>query len=204
MKSVFWLLFAGLLVFVAWPYYRIYQIDDALGYDDPEALARMVDLEAVRAGTMKQLDASMQAATGRPEEGSLMDWVQDSLHDLGGDAVDKLVDLAWVHAALQRAARQAIDEPPYYFMRGIDYAFDEADLVFLSVPPFRHNDRKEDFLDIDTVVDSIQQRGVEALVFSDAESLLPHLMAHLVPGDVALIMSNGSFGGIHDKLLDNL
>jgi hypothetical protein len=123
MKSVFSLLFAALLVFVAWPYYRIYQIDDALGYDDPAALARLVDLEAVRAGTMKQLDASMQAATGRPEEGSVLDWVQDSLHELGGDAVDQLIDLAWVHAALQRAARQAIDEPPYYFMRGINYAF---------------------------------------------------------------------------------
>ena len=42
-------LFAALLAFVAWPYYRIYQIDDVLGYDDPEALAPLVDLEAVRA-----------------------------------------------------------------------------------------------------------------------------------------------------------
>lgn len=123
MKSVFSLLVAALLVFVAWPYYRIYQIDDALGYDDPEALAGMVDLEAVRAGTIRELDASMQAATGSPREGSVMDWLQDSLRDLGGDAVDQIIDLAWVQDALRRAARQAIHEPPYYFMRGIDYAF---------------------------------------------------------------------------------
>lgn len=123
MKSVFSLLLAALLAFVAWPYYRIYQIDDALGYDDPELLAPLVDLEAVRAGTLGQLDSSMQAATGRPEEGSVLGWVQDSLRDLGSDAVDQMIDLAWVQAALQRAARQAIDEPPYYFMRGIDYAF---------------------------------------------------------------------------------
>ena len=131
MKSVFSLLLAALLAFMAWPFYRIYQIDDVLGYDDPEALAPLVDLEAVRSGTMSQLNSSMQAATGRPEEGSVMDWVQDNLRDLGGDAVDRMIDLAWVHAALQRAARQAIDEPPYYFMRGIDYAFFDSYDSFL-------------------------------------------------------------------------
>ena len=123
MKFVSFLLFAALLAFLAWPYYRIYQIDDVLGYDDPEALAPLVDLEAVRAGTLSQLDSSMQAATGRPQDGSVMDWVKDNLRDLGSGAVDQMIDLAWVQAALQRAARQAIDEPPYYFMRGIDYAF---------------------------------------------------------------------------------
>lgn len=123
MKFVFSLLFAALLAFVAWPYYTIYKIDDALGYEDPEALAPLVDLDAVRAGAKHQFDAGVQAATGRAQEGSLLAMVQDGLRDLSGEAVDQLIDLRWVQTTLQAAARNTIDQPPYYFMRGIDYAF---------------------------------------------------------------------------------
>jgi UDP-N-acetylmuramate: L-alanyl-gamma-D-glutamyl-meso-diaminopimelate ligase len=31
-----------------------------------------------------------------------------------------------------------------------------------------------------------------------------HLAPHLSPGDTVAIMSNGGFGGIHEKLLDAL
>ena len=46
-----------------------------------------------------------------------------------------------------------------------------------------------------------QQRGTPARTYPSAEALLPQLLNDLKKGDVALIMSNGSFGGIHDKLL---
>ncbi|RMH61113.1 MAG: UDP-N-acetylmuramate:L-alanyl-gamma-D-glutamyl-meso-diaminopimelate ligase [Bacteroidetes bacterium] len=83
-------------------------------------------------------------------------------------------------------------------------AFEQADLVFLSTPPFRHNDRREDFLDPDAVTARLEARGIPARALPDADALLPPLLDRLRPGDTVLIMSNGGFGGLHDRLLDRL
>ena len=77
MKPIAYLLFAALLVFLAWPYYRIYQIDDVLGYDDPEALAARVLRQEHRiypravewfAQGRLRLDAARVLLDGRPLE----------------------------------------------------------------------------------------------------------------------------------------
>ena len=83
-------------------------------------------------------------------------------------------------------------------------AFDCAAAVFISAPPIRHNDHLDDLLDEAVVVGTIQQRGIAAEAFTGADELLPHLLDALKPGDVALIMSNGAFGGIHERLLQGL
>lgn len=83
-------------------------------------------------------------------------------------------------------------------------AFGHAARVFISAPPLRHNDAAETLLDADALVASISKRAAPASAYPNADVLLPHLLDELKPGDVALIMSNGSFGGIHDKLLDAL
>jgi UDP-N-acetylmuramate: L-alanyl-gamma-D-glutamyl-meso-diaminopimelate ligase len=83
-------------------------------------------------------------------------------------------------------------------------AFDDAALAFLGAPPLRHNDDRAALMDADVVVRRITARGTPAHVRPDAETLLPLLLEHLRPGDLALIMSNGGFGGLHQKLLDAL
>lgn len=83
-------------------------------------------------------------------------------------------------------------------------AFDAAHQVVISRPPFRHNDRVEDFMDIDVVVSSISDRGVPAGAFETIEALLDHLVEITRSGDLVLIMSNGGFGGLHDKFLAEL
>ena len=80
-------------------------------------------------------------------------------------------------------------------------AFDSADEVFISTPPLRHNDRIEDFLSVEAVVRKITDSNIPASYHPNADVLLPHLLPRLHPGDIALVMSNGSFGGIHEKLL---
>lgn len=80
-------------------------------------------------------------------------------------------------------------------------AFDDADEVWLSMPPFRHNDRLEDFFDPEAVAIGIQARGIPAHVADDVDALLPLLLEALRPGDIALIMSNGAFGNLHERLL---
>jgi len=83
-------------------------------------------------------------------------------------------------------------------------SFDLADEVYLSIPPFRHNDKKEDFLDADKVTATISSRGPRASFYPNADTLLRAALPHLQEGDVVLIMSNGSFDGIHQKLLSDL
>ena len=47
----------------------------------------------------------------------------------------------------------------------------------------------------------LQARGVNASYIGQVDAIVAHLAARLRPRDVVLIMSNGGFGGIHQKLL---
>ncbi len=59
-------------------------------------------------------------------------------------------------------------------------------------------------LDVDELVEDIKLQGKPAMSFPDADAIVEHLTPELKSGDVVAIMSNGGFGGIHDKILDVL
>jgi len=90
------------------------------------------------------------------------------------------------------------------FEAGYAEAFVEAHAAFLSTPPFRHNDDPSNFMDVDAVLSALSAKGLDTFKAPDADALLPMLIRYLKPGDVALIMSNGAFGGIHGRLLEAL
>ena len=90
------------------------------------------------------------------------------------------------------------------FEAGYSEAFLEAHAAFLSTPPFRHNDDPSNFMDVDSVLAALSAAGLDTFKAPDADALLPMLVRYLKPGDVALIMSNGAFGGIHGRLLEGL
>ena len=46
--------------------------------------------------------------------------------------------------------------------------------------------------------------GKPAVALPDCDAIIEHLLPQLQEGDVVAIMSNGGFGGIHDKLLEAL
>ncbi|POA98775.1 UDP-N-acetylmuramate:L-alanyl-gamma-D-glutamyl-meso-diaminopimelate ligase [Chromobacterium sinusclupearum] len=52
--------------------------------------------------------------------------------------------------------------------------------------------------------DALQTMGDKAQTFADFDALLGAIVAEAKPGDHVLVMSNGGFGGIHQKLLDKL
>lgn len=83
-------------------------------------------------------------------------------------------------------------------------SFLSAQEIVISTPPFRHNDDKANFMDVDELIRDIEKAGVPAFTFPDPDSILPHLVQTATPGDVFIIMSNGGFGGIHERLLDAL
>jgi UDP-N-acetylmuramate: L-alanyl-gamma-D-glutamyl-meso-diaminopimelate ligase len=54
------------------------------------------------------------------------------------------------------------------------------------------------------MIQHLRQLGREADTISSADEIVAHLSPRLKENDVVVVMSNGSFGGIHDKLLKAL
>ena len=54
------------------------------------------------------------------------------------------------------------------------------------------------------VQDVIHGMGSKGLVFDNIEDIVQHLKTHVRPGDHIVVMSNGAFGGLHNKLVDVL
>ena len=52
--------------------------------------------------------------------------------------------------------------------------------------------------------DALAPLGARAVCHDDLDALVAAIAAEAKPGDQVLVMSNGSFGGIHQKLLDRL
>jgi len=83
-------------------------------------------------------------------------------------------------------------------------AFQGADeIVFASLyRPDRYT--KETALDLQQLVRELSASGKGAKELKDADAIVADLMPRLKERDVVLIMSNGGFGGIHQKFLDAL
>ncbi|HEX8173554.1 MAG TPA: UDP-N-acetylmuramate:L-alanyl-gamma-D-glutamyl-meso-diaminopimelate ligase [Pyrinomonadaceae bacterium] len=88
-----------------------------------------------------------------------------------------------------------------------DYAraFTDADYVIVaSVFDSQKATEKGRVLDTDKLMSDIAAQGKPALRIEGADEIVRHLAPELRAGDVVAIMSNGGFGGIHDKLLGAL
>jgi UDP-N-acetylmuramate: L-alanyl-gamma-D-glutamyl-meso-diaminopimelate ligase len=85
-----------------------------------------------------------------------------------------------------------------------DYAraFQTADYVVIaSVFDSSKATEKGRVLDTRKLIEDIGAQGKPALQIEGADDIVRHLAPGLRTGDVVAIMSNGGFGGIHDKLL---
>lgn len=83
-------------------------------------------------------------------------------------------------------------------------SFDNADLVFIKVPPFREGDNPDDFMNTEFVAQSVTERGTPMIVAENVEQLIEKVVPELKENDLVILMSNGSFDGAKDKLLDKL
>jgi UDP-N-acetylmuramate: L-alanyl-gamma-D-glutamyl-meso-diaminopimelate ligase len=63
---------------------------------------------------------------------------------------------------------------------------------------------KGQVLDTTRLITDIAAQGKPAFAINGAEDIVAHLAPQLFEGDVVAIMSNGGFGGIHEKLLAGL
>ncbi len=88
-----------------------------------------------------------------------------------------------------------------------DYAnaFASADYVVVaSVFDSQKVTEKGRALDTNELIDAISQQGKPALALPGADEIVTHILPELREGDVVAIMSNGGFGGIHEKILTAL
>lgn len=97
------------------------------------------------------------------------------------------------------SSRLAVFQEPY------SKAFAYADYVIIAGV---YNTSKASelgkVLDVDELVKDIELQGKLAFSFPDADAIVEHLKPVMQENDVVAVMSNGGFGGIHDKLLDVL
>ena len=62
----------------------------------------------------------------------------------------------------------------------------------------------ENRMDPETVASDVRKLGKDAHVFPSSDAIAEHLASEAKPGDLLLIMSNGSFDGLCEKLLKKL
>ena len=88
------------------------------------------------------------------------------------------------------------------FQKDYADAFTSADYVVISsVFDSQKVTEKGRALNTVELIEDILKQGKPAFAFTDVEQILSHLVPDLREGDVVAIMSNGGFGGIHEKLL---
>jgi UDP-N-acetylmuramate: L-alanyl-gamma-D-glutamyl-meso-diaminopimelate ligase len=118
-----------------------------------------------------------------------------------------------IAAARQRFAGSrvvAIFEPRSYtaqrreFQDAFRAALATADRVFLAglARPERYDSASG--MSPGDVVEELRFEGVEADYLPEVDAIVERAAAEARPGDVLLVMSNGGFGGIHEKLLERL
>lgn len=91
------------------------------------------------------------------------------------------------------------------FQEDYTHAFASADYVVVaSVFDSQKVSEKGRALDTDELIDAISQQGKPALALPGADEIVTHILPELREGDVVAIMSNGGFGGIHEKILTAL
>ncbi|MFH0844567.1 MAG: UDP-N-acetylmuramate:L-alanyl-gamma-D-glutamyl-meso-diaminopimelate ligase [Pseudomonadota bacterium] len=83
-------------------------------------------------------------------------------------------------------------------------AFDNAELVFIPEPPLMEKIPPEERFSSAKLVEDLKKRGLKAIYAPDTDHLIHEILRSAREGDVILIMSNGSFDDLHDKLLNRL
>ncbi len=83
-------------------------------------------------------------------------------------------------------------------------SFDAADLICIRQPPLLSKVPENIRFSSEKLVADLKQRGKNAFYFPDTDAIVSWLVQETRPGDLVLIMSNGGFDNIHERLLKRL
>lgn len=84
------------------------------------------------------------------------------------------------------------------------HSFGQADLICIRKPPLLEKIPSDIRFSSEKLVDDLKALGKDAHYFPDTESIIDFVAVKAMPGDHVLIMSNGGFDNIHQRLLDRL
>jgi len=90
------------------------------------------------------------------------------------------------------------------FQKELAECFADANVVFISQIARLHLLAESERLDPEKVMADIRAQGKEAFYLPDAEAISAKITGIAQKGDVIIVMSNGSFGGIHSMLKEGL
>jgi len=90
------------------------------------------------------------------------------------------------------------------FQREYAEAFDLADETIIAAVDHPERAPEGERFSVEMLVEDLHRRGMSARSIPDVASIVGTIAHEARAGDVVLIMSNGSFGGIHDRLLQAL
>ena len=122
-------------------------------------------------------------------------------------AIQGIVDS--VKAGMHRGKLWVIVEPRSNTMRSnihqdrLPASLQQADFVIFT-PPSDRNIQKEDLLDVDMVCSTLKSLGTDAKVIEDTQAIIDIIGAKAQAHDIILILSNGGFDNIHQRLLTQM
>ncbi|MGC6464775.1 MAG: UDP-N-acetylmuramate:L-alanyl-gamma-D-glutamyl-meso-diaminopimelate ligase [Akkermansiaceae bacterium] len=90
------------------------------------------------------------------------------------------------------------------FQDDLSIALKKADLVVIPAVPDPEKVAEDDRLDPEKLVRDIETGGTKAWYLGAVDEIVTHVAGLTESGDVVAVLSNGGFGGIHQKLLDHL
>jgi UDP-N-acetylmuramate: L-alanyl-gamma-D-glutamyl-meso-diaminopimelate ligase len=87
-----------------------------------------------------------------------------------------------------------------------DYAlaFRDAQRIRLKTPLRTDKVPEREALNVEQLVNALNAQKLDAAAFGEVETLCADIVKNANPGDVVLVMSNGSFGGLHQRLVQGL
>ena len=83
-------------------------------------------------------------------------------------------------------------------------SFDQANLVMIPEPPLMGKISPEERLSSKKLIEDLNKRGLRSIYSPDTNHLLDKIISECRKGDVILIMSNGSFDNLPERLLKEL
>ncbi|MCS6913282.1 MAG: UDP-N-acetylmuramate:L-alanyl-gamma-D-glutamyl-meso-diaminopimelate ligase [Myxococcales bacterium] len=90
------------------------------------------------------------------------------------------------------------------FQQELAQALAVADEVCLAPVHQPHKAPPDNRLDLEKLAADIRGRGVPARTFTGVDAIVDHLAGRVAAGDTVVVMSSGSFDGLHDRLLRRL
>lgn len=171
-----------------------FALSEALGFDIEKVVRAIESFQGVK---------RRQEIIGRPNDITI---IEDFAHH--PTAVKQTIETIQTRYPKSRVfsvfeprsatSRRSVFQNEYAEALGVGHAV-------LMPPPFNQTTIPEDQrFSSDKLISTLQTKGVDASLCDSVDDIVGRLKSKARPGDVILIMSNGGFGGIYEKLLKEL